>query len=69
MLIITKKNVPEEALDVIKEYLTDHGFDIHQSTGADRIIIGVIGDTGFLDEREVEALPGVSQVIRIRKDD
>ncbi len=69
MLIITKKNTPEEALDAIKEYLTDHGFDIHQSTGANRTIIGVIGDTGSLDEREIETLPGVSQVIRIRKDD
>lgn len=69
MLIITKRNAPEEALDAIKEYLTDHGFDIHQSTGADRTILGVIGDTDALDEREVEKLPGVSQVIRIRKDD
>ena len=69
MLIITKRNAPEEALDAIKEYLTDHGFDIHQSTGADRTILGVIGDTDALDEREVEKLPGVSQAIRIRKDD
>ncbi|MGZ8430085.1 MAG: hypothetical protein ACXWWS_11685 [Candidatus Deferrimicrobiaceae bacterium] len=69
MLIITKKNAPEEALDAIKEYLIAHGFDIHQSTGADRTILGVIGDTGSLDQRELEALPGVSQVVRIRKDD
>ncbi len=69
MLIITKRNASEEALEAIKRYLTEHGFDLHQSTGADRTIIGVIGDTGELDEREVGALPGVSQVIRIRKDD
>lgn len=69
MLIITKRNAPEEALDAIKEYLINHGFDIHQSTGANRTILGVIGDTGSLDEREIEALPGVSQVVRIRKDD
>ncbi len=69
MLIITKKNAPEEALDAIKEYLIAHGFDIHQSTGANRTIIGVIGDTQALDQRELEALPGVSQVVRIRKDD
>ena len=69
MLIITKRNAPEQALDAIKGYLISHGFDIHQSTGADRTIIGVIGDTGSLDEREIEALPGVSQVVRIRKDD
>jgi len=69
MLIIMKRNAPEEALDAIKEYLINHGFDIHQSTGANRTIIGVIGDTDSLDERDLEAMPGVSQVVRIRKDD
>jgi len=69
VLIITKRNAPEQALDAIKEYLISRGFDIHQSTGADRTILGVIGDTDSLDEREIEALPGVSQVVRIRKDD
>lgn len=69
MLIITKKNATEEALDAIKEYLIGHGFDIHQSTGANRTIIGVIGDTDSLDARELEAMPGVSQVVRIRKDE
>jgi hypothetical protein len=69
MLIITRKNAPEEALDAIKGYLIDHGFDIHQSTGANRTIIGVIGDTDSLDERELTAMPGVSQVVRIRKDE
>jgi len=69
MLIITKKNAPEEALDQVKEYLITHGFDIHQSTGANRTIIGVIGNTETLDEHEIEAMPGVSQVVRIKKDD
>jgi len=69
MLIITKRNASEQALDAIKEYLISHGFDIHQSTGANRTILGVIGDTDSLDEREIGALPGVSQVVRIRKDD
>lgn len=69
MLIIMKKNAPEDALDTIKEYLINHGYDIHQSTGANRTIIGVIGETALLDEREIEAMTGVSQVVRIRKDD
>ncbi len=69
MLIITKTHAPEEALDQVKEYLINHGFDIHQSTGANRTIIGVIGNTETLDEKDIEAMPGVSQVVRIRKDD
>lgn len=69
MLIIMKKHAEETALDSIKEYLITRDFDIHQSTGANRTIIGVIGDTGALNDHEIENMPGVSQVVRIRKDD
>lgn len=69
MLIIMKKHAEETALDSIKEYLITRDFDIHQSTGANRTIIGVIGDTATLNDHEIEIMPGVSQVVRIRKDD
>lgn len=69
MLIIMKKSAGEEALDQIKEFLINQNFDIHQSTGANRTIIGVIGDTESLDIREIEAMPGVLQVIRINKEE
>jgi hypothetical protein len=69
MLIIMKKHAEETTLDSIKEYLITRDFDIHQSTGANRTIIGVIGDTDTLNDHEIETMPGVSQVVRIRKDD
>ena len=69
MIIITKKNAPEEALDQVKEYLVNHGFDFHQSTGANRTIIGVIGDTAKLDDNCLSHMSGVHQVVRIRPDD
>jgi len=69
MLVIMKKNAPEEYLDQIKEYLITRDFDIHQSTGANRTIIGVIGNTDGLNDQDIEGMPGVSQVVRIRKDD
>lgn len=68
MLIIMKKHAEEAALDSIKEYLITHDFDIHQSTGANRTIIGVIGDTDTLNDHEIETMPGVSQVVRIKKE-
>ncbi|MHC1697827.1 MAG: hypothetical protein AB9919_07215 [Geobacteraceae bacterium] len=68
MLIIMKKNADEEALDHIKEFLITKGFDIHQSTGVNQIIIGVIGDTDALDIRELESIDGVLQVVRIMKE-
>lgn len=69
MLIIMKKVADETALDEVKEYLINRDFDIHQSTGANRIIIGVIGNTEALDTAEIEDMPGVLQVIRITKEE
>lgn len=69
MLIIMKKSADEEALVEIKNYLISRNFDIHQSTGANRTIIGVIGDTDSLDSAELERMPGVLQVVRIAKEE
>lgn len=69
MLIIMKKSADDTSLDHIKEYLIMRNFDIHQSTGANRTIIGVIGDTDTLETRELEAMPGVLQVILIAKEE
>jgi hypothetical protein len=64
-----KKSADDTALDSIKEYLIMRNFDIHQSTGANRTIIGVIGNTDLLDTRELEKMPGILQVIRIAKEE
>ncbi|ACM21186.1 hypothetical protein Geob_2841 [Geotalea daltonii FRC-32] len=69
MLIIMKKSADESAQVHIKEYLINRNFDIHQSTGANRVIIGVIGDTEKLEPADLEAMPGVLQVIRINKEE
>ena len=69
MLIIMKKSADESALDHVKEFLINRNYDIHQSTGANRIIIGVIGDTETLDTREIEGMSGVLQVIRITREE
>jgi hypothetical protein len=69
VLIIMKKSADESALDHVKEFLINKNFDIHQSTGANRIIIGVIGDTETLDAHGIEKMPGVLQVVRITREE
>lgn len=69
MLIIMKKSAQEQELVSVKEFLIDRNLDIHQSTGANRTIIGVIGDTGQLDTAQIEEMPGVLQVIRIAREE
>jgi hypothetical protein len=65
MLIIMKKTATEENLQAVKQYLIDLDFDFHQSTGANRKIIGVIGETRLLDPAQIQQLPGVYVVFKI----
>ena len=69
MLIIMKQSAVEGELVRVKEFLIEQNFDIHQSTGANRTIIGVIGDTEQLNTIQIENMPGVLQVIRIAKEE
>ena len=69
MLIIMRKSADEAALEQIKEYLINKNYDIHQSTGANRTIIGIIGNTVNLDIKDLESMQGVLQVIRIAKEE
>jgi hypothetical protein len=64
---VMRKDADSDVQESIKGYLIERGFDIHQSTGANRLIIGVIGDTHSLRESDLEALPGVLQVVRIKE--
>lgn len=69
MLIIMKTGAKENDLVHVKEFLIARNFDIHQSTGANRTIIGVIGDTEQLDTAAISDMPGILQVIRIAKEE
>jgi hypothetical protein len=65
MLIVMKKSASEAALQEVKQYLIDLDYDFHQSTGANRIILGVIGDTKALDPSRLKAFPGVLEIFKI----
>ena len=69
MLIVMRTTASEEDLERVKQYLIDRDFDFHQSTGANRVIIGVIGDAGTIDQAELRALPGVLVIFRIPPED
>ena len=69
MLIVMKKNVTENELQQVKEYLIERDFDFHQSTGANRVILGVIGDTSRVSVDDLQAQPGVQQVFKISEEE
>lgn len=65
MLVVIKKQVSETDLDQVKQYLIEQDFDFHQSTGTNRTILGVIGDTQHFDTTHLESMPGVHVVFKI----
>jgi len=65
MLVIMRSTATEQDLGQLKRYLVERDYDFHQSTGANRVIIGVIGETAQLDKQALEALPGVLAVFKI----
>lgn len=69
MLVVMKRKASEEDLQGVKQYLIDRDYDFHQSTGANRVILGVIGDTKAIDKDELRALPGVLEVFKIPEEE
>ncbi|OQY23896.1 MAG: hypothetical protein B6I37_04565 [Desulfobacteraceae bacterium 4572_35.2] len=65
MLVVIKKQISETDLDQVKQYLIEQDFDFHQSTGTNRTILGVIGDTQQFDTTHLEAMAGVHVVFKI----
>ncbi len=69
MLVVMKKSASEKELERIKEFLVEIDCDFHQSTGSDRVIIGVVGDTQNISEDLVRQQAGVLEVFRIPRED
>jgi len=65
MLIVMRKTANDQDLEQVKQYLIERDYDFHQSTGANRVILGVIGDTAAIDQGALRTLPGVLEVFKI----
>jgi len=65
MVIVMDKRATEEEIDAVQSILEKRGYRIHRSSGVTHTILGIIGDTAALDERELEILPGVHEVFRV----
>ncbi len=65
MLVVMKKSATDKDLSKLKERLIELDFDFHQSTGTDRIILGIIVETSHFDVARLRGLPGVLEVFKI----
>ena len=69
MLVIMKRKATGENLEQVKKFLVEQDCDFHQSTGADRIILGVVGDTSNINCATLKKISGVLDYYQIPDDD
>lgn len=64
MVIVMQSGASEEQVSAVIRKLTERGFDVHRSTGAECTILGAVGGK-VVDTRDYELLDGVKEVVRI----
>jgi 3-deoxy-7-phosphoheptulonate synthase len=67
MIVIMRSHAPEEQIQAVVDRVQELGFTPHRSSGAERTIIGVIGDERTLQETMFEIMEGVERVVRVLK--
>lgn len=67
MIIIMKPDATNEQINHVTEKLKKLGFGVHLSKGVERTVIGAIGDKSVISTENIEMLPGVSEIVPIRK--
>ena len=65
MIIVMKNRATEEEINKVKGRLTELGFKIHESRGAEKFIIGAIGDENILRANPVTSYDGVEEVLEV----
>jgi len=67
MMIIMKADATDEQINHVADTLRKMGFGVHLSRGTERTVIGAIGDKRTVTIENVLVLPGVAEVVPIRK--
>ncbi len=64
MVVVMRERASEMQVAQVIAQLVEFGMDVHRSTGASRIVLGVVG-AGKVDPRFIEMMDGVHEVLRI----
>ena len=65
MIVVLKQNSDKGHVERLMQHFTDMGLRINYSEGADTTILGLMGDTTRLDERDIMAYDVVERVQRV----
>jgi 3-deoxy-7-phosphoheptulonate synthase len=67
MLVVMKAQATQEEIQEVCATIEQLGFRAHPLPGAQRTAIGITGNEGEVERGNLEALPGVAEVIRVSK--
>src|SRR5277367_4545463 len=67
MLVVMKPQATPEEIQAVCEQIQLLGFRAHPMPGAQRTAIGITGNSGAVDQGDLEELSGVAEVIRVSK--
>ena len=67
MLVVMKAQATPEQVQAVCDAITQLGYRPHPLPGAQRTAIGITGNQGEVARGDLEALPGVAEVIRVSK--
>src|SRR5579864_7084681 len=67
MLVVMHSHATPEQIERAVKTIRSMGLTPHPMPGATRTAIGITGNTGAVDPRTLEVLPGVQELIRVTK--
>jgi 3-deoxy-7-phosphoheptulonate synthase len=67
MIVVMKMKARQEDIDAVIQRVEEAGCQVHPIVGADRTVIGVIGDGRVVDRRQIGRMNGVENVMPITK--
>jgi len=65
MIVVMQASTKEESVQKVICRLKENGFQIHESRGVERILLGAVGDKSHYMDLALEAMDGVEKVISI----
>lgn len=67
MIIVMKQKTPLTAVENLETELNNRGFKVSRSQGESKVVLGLIGDTFKLDERDFLGNEWVEKVMRVQE--
>lgn len=65
MIVVMNASAGQKAIQKVIEKLQKHGFQIHESSGVEKTLIGAVGDKTHYMDMNLEMMDGVEKVISI----